>query len=574
MEENQIRLNKIRHTASHILAMAVLKIQPGAKLAIGPTIDNGFYYDFELTKPISEQDFPALEKIMAEIIKSNLPIENKSVGRNLAIKQERERKQPYKVELIEGLEDDEVSYYGIGNFWDLCKGPHTEKTGDIKAFKLMSIAGAYWRGDEKNNMLTRIYGTAFESKEDLKKYEDLLAEAQKRDHKKLGKELGLLVFSDLIGAGLPIFTAKGNIVRSLIQNYSSELRKEIGYKEVHTPQMNRAELFKISGHLEKYVDSMFKVESNYTKEAFYLKPMNCPQHTQIYASELRSYKDLPIRIADFAVLYRDEKPGEINGLLRLRGFAQDDGHCFCREDQIAEEIKNLLVSIKKAMDKYGMDYYMRLSLRDKENQEKYIGEETTWDDSEKILEDLLTKEKINFIRGEGEAAFYGPKIDLIAKDSMGREWQLSTIQLDFNMPSRFKLDYIDETGKKKTPIMIHSALVGSPDRFMGVLIEHYAGAFPFWLAPIQVVVIPLSERFVEYAQEVNSELINSDIRSEVDITNETLGKRIRHAEMQKIPFIIIVGQKELDNKTLTIRERGKTEQSEISVEEFVKILEK
>ncbi len=565
-------LDSMRHTASHVLALAVKKLFPDTKFGIGPTIDNGFYYDFELAAPISNDDLAKITKEMYKIINANLPVEKSEMTKDEA--REFFKDQPFKLELIKGIADEKVGIYTIGDFADLCAGPHAEKTGEIKAFKLLSLAGAYWRGDEKNEMLTRIYGTAFSSKEDLENHLKNLEEAARRDHRKLGKELGLFVFSELVGPGLPLYTPKGALVRRLIQGYSNELRQNMGYQEVHTQQINKAELFKVSGHYDKYKNDMLKVVSNYSKEEYFLKPMNCPQHTQIFAAESHSYKDLPIRIADFANLYRDEKPGELNGLSRLKGFSQDDGHCFCREDQIEDEFSKLLDAINIAMKRYGMEYHIRLSLRDENNTQKYLGDDETWKKSQEILEKLLIHKKIDYERAEGEAAFYGPKMDLMATDAIGREWQLSTVQLDFNMPKRFDLEYIGQDGGRYTPVMIHSAIVGSPERFMGVLIEHYAGAFPFWLAPVQIKVVPVSEKVFDYACKVYTKLQETGVRVEVDMSDETLGKKIRTAEMQKIPYILIVGQKEADLATkeelpVSVRSRKDGDMGQMSITELL-----
>jgi threonyl-tRNA synthetase len=400
-------------------------------------------------------------------------------------------------------------------------------------------------------------------------YLNMLQEAEKRDHRKLGEALDLFVFSELVGPGLPLYTFKGTTILKEIKNYSNELQKEIGYQEVQTPNMNRAELFKVSGHYEKYKDDMFSVHSHYTKEQYFLKPMNCPQHTQIYASKPRSYKDLPMRIADFAQLYRDEKTGELSGLARLRGFSQDDGHSFCREDQIKEEFKSVLSAIEKAMHTYGMNYKIRLSLWDPKHPEKYLGDSKTWKKSQQILEEILVENRIEYFKATGEAAIYGPKMDLISKDSLGREWQISTIQLDLIMPERFKLKYIDSEGKEKTPVMIHRAIVGSPERFFGILIEHYAGAFPLWLSPVQVAVIPISEKHLDYAKKIQTELRNNNIRIELKDENETLGKKIRSAEMQKIPYLVIVGDKEIVANAISVRERGKGDIGQMPIDKFV-----
>lgn len=418
-------------------------------------------------------------------------------------------------------------------------------------------------------MLTRIYGLAFATKDELDAYLKMMLEAEKRDHRKLGKELDLFVFSQLVGSGLPLYTFKGAIVRREIIRHINELQKEIGYEEVHTPNMNRAELFKISGHYDKYKEDMFRVVSNYSEEEYFLKPMNCPQHTQIFASRARSYRDLPIRIADFANLYRDERPGELSGLTRLRCFCQDDGHSFCREDQIREEFVDVLSAIKKAMETYGMKYNIRLSLWDPNHQEKYLGEPEVWEKSQKLLEDILIENKIEYFRAEGEAAIYGPKMDLISKDSLGREWQLSTIQLDFIMPVRFGLKYTDENGKDKSPVMVHRAIIGSPERFMGILIEHYAGAFPVWLSPVQVKLVSVAEAHIPACLKLAAEFKAAGIRVEVDDANETVGNKIRKAVNEKVPYMLVIGDKEMNSPLLNVRDRGAQETREIATDKFI-----
>ncbi|MCX6808973.1 MAG: threonine--tRNA ligase [Candidatus Berkelbacteria bacterium] len=570
----------IRHSLSHILAAAVLEMFPEAKLGIGPAIENGFYYDFDLPRTLIPEDLTILEDKMKKIIAADYSFDRKKEPKAEAIKFLEKAGQPYKIELAGELKDDEVGFYEIKNdegkilFVDMCAGPHVESTKFLRSsgFKLDKTAAAYWRGDEKNSMMQRIYSLAFESRDELKNYEQMMAEAAKRDHRKLGKELGLFVFSDLVGPGLPLYTPKGTILRNNIANYSRELRAKIGYQEVQTPNMNKAELFKISGHYDKYKDDMFEVHSHYTEEEYYLKPMNCPQHTQIFASAPRSYKDLPIRIADMAVLYRDEKPGELSGLTRLRAFCQDDGHCFCREDQIKEEFIAVLSVIREAMTRYGMNYDIRLSLRDESKKEKYLGSDEVWVKSQKMLRELLEDEKIDFVISEGEAAFYGPKMDLLAKDSLGREWQLSTIQLDFNMPGRFNLEYITEDGSKKTPVMIHNAIVGSPERFMGVLIEHYAGAFPVWLAPIQARILPIADRHFEYARKIRKELSDAGIRVELDDRTESVGRKIREAEMQKIPVMLVIGDKEIESGKVALRKYKEGDRGQVEIQEVVKSL--
>lgn len=573
MQNKSTHLEIIRHSASHVLAAAVLEMFPEAKFGIGPAIENGFYYDFELPRTLIPEDLPLLEEKMRKIIAANYPIEKAEMSVKESLEHFKKVRQDYKVELIKDLEKDnqkKVSVYKLNNFVDLCAGPHLDSTGEIKtdAFKLSRISGVYWKSDEKNKQLQRIYGLAFENKKVLEDFLKNQEEAKKRDHRKLGKELDLFVFSDLVGSGLPLYTHKGATIRREIIKYCNELQQFIGYQEVHTPNMNKAELFKISGHYEKFKEDMFRVVSNHTDEEYFLKPMNCPQHTQIFASKMRSYKDLPIRISDFSNLYRDEKPGELLGLARLRCFCQDDGHCFCRKDQIKSEFIAILGVIKKAMGTYGMKYTIRLSLWDPQKPEKYLGELAIWESSQKLLEEILVENKIEYVIGVGEAAMYGPKMDLIAKDSLGREWQISTIQLDFIMPVRFGLEYIDAKGKKCTPMMIHRAIVGSPERLMGILIEHYAGAFPLWLSPVQAIVIPVSEKFNEYGEKIVKNLKKHNIRVEMDNSNESLGKRIREAEKQKIPYILVVGEKEAKSASVAVRSRN-NKQEIIKLDKFI-----
>ncbi|MFA6995603.1 MAG: threonine--tRNA ligase [Patescibacteria group bacterium] len=564
-----------RHSLSHLLASAVKELYPTAKLSIGPAIENGFYYDIDFGEAkINDSDLKTIEKKMAYLIKQNLKFERSELAIAEAIKKETAEGEIYKAELITDLKtkgETIVSYYTVGKFKDLCRGPHVNNTNQIKpgSYKLEKLAGAYWRGDEKNKMLTRIYGLAYDTKEELDAYLKMMIEAEKRDHRKLGKELGLFVFSDLVGPGLPLYTFKGTIVRQQIIDYSNELQKAIGYQEVHTPNMNKAELFKISGHYEKYKEDMFRVISNYSDEEYFLKPMNCPQHTQIYASQSRSYRDLPIRIADFANLYRDERPGELNGLARLRCFCQDDGHSFCREDQIKEEFIAVLEAIKKAMQTYGMKYKIRLSLWDPAKPEKYLGDVATWEKSQKLLEEILVANKVEFFKAIGEAAIYGPKMDLISKDSLGRDWQISTIQLDFIMPQRFKLEYTDVDGQKKTPVMVHRAIIGSPERFLGILIEHYAGAFPVWLAPVQVKIVTVAEAHIPTGQKLATELKETGIRVEVDEANETVGNKIRKAANEKVPYMLVIGDKEAASPLLNVRDRGTITTREIPKDKFI-----
>lgn len=569
------KIEIIRHSFSHILAAAVLELYPETQLGVGPAIENGFYHDFDLGKnSINTEDLPKLEIIIKRIIKENHLFERVEKNTDEALKEAIDKKLKYRTELIAQLKEQEerkVSFYKIGDFINLCKGPHIESTQELNsdAFKLTKVAGAYWRGDENNPMLTRIYGIAFTEKKELDNYLKMMEEAEKRDHRKLGKELGLFVFSDLVGPGLPLYTHKGNVILSEIIQYSRDLQNAIGYQEVHTPNINKAELFKVSGHYEKYKDGMFKVASNYTQEEYFLKPMNCPQHTQIYAAQQRSYKDLPFRISDFANLYRDEKPGELSGLTRLRAFRQDDGHCFCREDQIKDEFLSVLDIIKKALKTYEMDYIVRLSLWDSEKPEQYLGDKKIWEKSQKILENILIESKTDYVKIEGEAAIYGPKMDFISKDSLGREWQLSTIQIDLIMPERFGLTYIDTDGAAKTPVMIHRAIIGSPERFLGILIEHYAGAFPIWLAPEQVHLLPIGKDHRPYAQEVFEKLKSAGIRAVLKDNDETLSKKIRASQKEKTPYMLVIGDKEKEAKLVSVRHRQNGDIGQMKVTEFI-----
>ena len=571
----QNKLDSQRHSLAHLLAAAVMEIWPDTLRTIGPAIDNGFYYDFEFSSPISDKDLPKIEKKMKEILKNWT--EFKGEEKTEAEAKEHNKDNPYKLELIEEIagKGEKITFYKSEDFLDLCRGGHVENPSkDIKpdAFKLDRVAGAYWRGDEKNKMLTRIYGLAFETKAELNAHLEQREEAIKRDHRKIAREQDLLVFSDLVGSGMPLYTPKGAIVRNSIISFSRELNKEIGYGEVHTPNFNKAELFKISGHYDKYKEDMLTVHSQYSEEDFFLKPMNCPQHTQIYASRPRSYRDLPIRYSDFANLYRDERPGELSGLTRLRCFCQDDGHSFCREDQIKSEFESVLRVVKKALLTYGVNYKIRLSLWDSEKPEKYLGSPEVWERSQEILESILDENKIEYEKGVGEAAIYGPKMDIIMKDSLGREWQISTIQLDFIMPQRFKLSYTDSDGKEKTPVMIHRAIVGSPERFMGILIEHYAGAFPLWLAPVQVKVIPVRINHNEYARKVFEALKENGIRAEIDENDENLGSKVRDAKNNKIPYWLVIGDKEVLVGKVNLESRDNGTLGQISPDELVQKL--
>lgn len=553
-----------RHTLAHLLAAATLGAYPHAKTTLGPAIDDGFYYDIDFgtgERP-NEEALKKIEKQMRKLLPSWKEFTHKVVTADEAKAQFPDNQ--FKHELIDEIvaRGEQITLYTCGAFTDLCRGGHAEHPNkDIAddSFNLDRIAGAYWRGNENNPMLTRIYGLAFDTKEELDAHIAQREEAKKRDHRKLSKEMDLLVFSDLVGSGMPLFTPRGNTVRSEIVNFSRELNKELGFGEVHTPNVNKGELFKISGHYDKYKEDMLSVRSQYVEDEMFLKPMNCPQHTQIFASQQRSYRDLPIRYADFAVLYRDERPGELSGLTRLRAFAQDDGHIFCREDQVKDELLKVLATIKKALETYKITYWIRLSLRDPKKKEKYLGSDEDWARSEAELKDVLETAGVEHKPVEGEAAFYGPKLDIMAVDALGREWQISTIQVDRAQPNRFKLEYVADDGSRKTPVMIHRALVGSPDRFMGILIEHYAGAFPLWLSPVQVKVLPISEKHNEYGQKVLMGLRSAGLRAEIDEANESLGKKIRNAKTEKVPYIFVVGEKEESSNTVGVETRAGSE---------------
>jgi len=563
-------LNNLRHSMAHLLAKAVKELFPGAQNAIGPAIENGFYQDFDMGSHIvSEADLPKIEKRMRKI----LPTWKKFTYNEVTLEEAKNlfADNPYKIEMAELFAQDgkKLLTNDPGNFLDLCKMGHVENPNqEMQYFKLLSVAGAYWHADEKNKMLTRIYGTAFYTQEELDKYLWIQEEAKKRDHRKLARELDLFSFSDLVGSGMPLFSPKGAFIRRQLVNYVEELQSRQGYMQVHTPQIAKAELFKISGHYDKYKEDMFRVVSNYSKEEFFLKPMNCPHATQIYASQARSYRDLPIRLSDFAMLYRDEKPGELNGLARVRSFSQDDAHIFCREDQVDTEVDIALSMTKEIMNTFGFKYRYRLSTRDPEHPEKYLGDPKIWDKLEAWAVRIMERNQIEYYDGPGEAAFYGPKMDLMATDALGREWQLSTVQIDMVQPERFKLEYAADDGSKQRPVMIHRAILGSAERAMMVLIEHYAGAFPLWLSPVQAVLLPISEHELEYARSVANSLKNEGLRVEVDETASTLGKKMVRARGQLVPYMAILGKQEVENKTVTIKNRA-GEQLTLTLDELI-----
>ena len=552
-------IENIRHSFAHLLAAAVARLYPKVKFAIGPTIENGFYYDFDSVE-IGEKDLPKIEKEMKKIAAGNHVFKKEMWSLAKARSYFKKVSATYKLELIKDLEKEGSKKVGMVHtgdvFLDLCRGGHVKSTKELPldAFKLRRVAGAYWKGSEKNAMLTRVYGIAFNTKKELNEYLQQQEEAEKRDHKKLGKELGLFTFSDLVGPGLPLFTPKGTILFRELQEFSENLKREINFTEVHIPHLAKIDLYKVSGHAEKFKDDIFYVKGK--ESEFILKPMNCPHHVQIYASEPRSYRDLPVRFFETTTTYRDEQTGELGGLTRVRSITMDDSHIFAREDQIEQEFNNIIKQIQKVVRAFEIkDYTIRLSLRDEKNKKAYLGTDKIWKDSQRIMEQILKKNNIKYFKAEGEATFYGPKMDFMIKDSLGRQWQISTIQLDFNMPERFSLEYTDEKGKAKRPVMIHSAFLGSIERFMGIMIEHFAGAFPFWLAPEQIWIVPVSEKFNKYAMTVKENL--KDFRVVVRDENETLGKKIRNGELQKIPYIIIVGEKEQKSGKIAIRARKK-----------------
>jgi threonyl-tRNA synthetase len=554
---------------AHIMAQAVMRIygENNVRLGIGPTIENGFYYDFEiLNGSITEEDLEKIESEMRKIIKEDLKIERFEMYKKEAIEFMKQKGQIYKVELIEEIPDEKVSFYKQGEFVDLCRGPHLPTTGIIKYFKLLSVSGAYWKGSEKNPMLQRIYGTAFATKEELESYLKMIEEAKKRDHRKLGPKLGLFFINTDVAPGMPIFLPKGAIILNELMNFSRNLHKKYKYSEVMTPLVMNVKLWHQSGHWDHYKENMYFTEKEEVEYA--IKPMNCPGHILIYKNDVVSYRDLPIRLFEFGKVHRYERSGVLHGLLRVRAFTQDDAHIFCRQDQIEEEVTSVVKLIDELYKPFGFTYRATLSTMP----EDHMGDEKTWDKATEALRKVLEDIDLNFDVAEGEGAFYGPKVDFHVKDSIGREWQCATIQLDFQMPERFNLTYVDKNGEEVRPVMIHTAKYGSLERFFGILIEHYAGAFPLWISPIQVVVLPVSDKFSTYASKIVEKLINNEIRAKNDSRNETLGYRIREAQMHKIPYMVIVGEKEQSSETVSLRSREGDELSGIKIEQFISML--
>lgn len=557
-------LAALRHTASHVMAQAVKRLYPTAKLAIGPSIADGFYYDMEFETPLTSDDFEKIEAEMKKIIKEDLKIERFTKSREDAIAFMKERNEPYKVELIEDLpEGEEISFYSQGEFVDLCAGPHLMSTKDVgKAFKIMSLAGAYWRGDEHNKMLTRLYATAFAKKDELEAYITMMEEAKKRDHRKLGKELGLFMMNEA-GPGFPFFLPKGMVLKNTLLDYWREIHRKAGYQEVSTPIILNRKLWETSGHWDHYKNNMYTTVID--EEDYAIKPMNCPGGVLVYASEPRSYRDLPLRVGELGLVHRHEKSGQLHGLMRVRSFTQDDAHIFMTPEQIKEEIKGVAALIDEVYSLFGFEYHVELSTRPEDS----MGSDEDWEMATSALQGALDDLGLNYVVNEGDGAFYGPKIDFHLVDCIGRTWQCGTIQLDFQMPQRFNLEYIGADGEKHRPIMIHRVAFGSVERFIGILIEHFAGAFPTWLAPVQVKVLPISEKYEEYAKSVKAQLDEAGIRAEIDLRSEKIGYKIREAQTQKIPYMLVVGQKEEADGTVSVRSRFKGDEGSRELSGFI-----
>ena len=573
--EADMDLNVLRHTASHIMAQAIKRLFPNAKLAIGPFIENGFYYDIDVEPKIVEADLEKIEAEMKKIIKENLRVEAFTLPRQEAVKLMEERGEPYKVELINDLpEDEEISFFKQGEFIDLCTGPHMLYTKAVKVFKLMNITGAYWKGDEKNKMLQRIYATAFDSKEGLEKYLEELEEAKQRDHRKIGKDLELFMTHELVGSGLPMYLPNGATVRRLLERYIVDKEVAMGYKHVYTPSLANVALYKTSGHWDHYKEDMFPV-MEMGQESMVLRPMNCPHHMLIYKNKLRSYRDLPIRIGELAHDFRYESSGSVCGLERVREMCQNDAHLFVRPDQIKEEFGKVVELILAVYKDFGFkDYSFRLSLRDKNDKTKYFDDDKMWEDAESQLREILVELGVDFYEAEGEAAFYGPKLDVQLKSAVGHDVTVSTCQLDFLLPQRFELEYVGEDGEKHRPVVIHRAILGTMDRFMCFLIEETKGAFPLWLSPVQVKILTIADRHNEYADKLAEKLERKGIRVEVDDREEKMGYKIREAQLQKVPYMIVVGDKELEEEKVSVRTRESREQVSMNKDEFIeKIVE-
>jgi threonyl-tRNA synthetase len=559
------------HSSAHLMAEALEALYPGIKFGIGPPIENGFYYDVDTgDQVISEKDFEKIEKKMLELARQKNTYSRKEVSKADAIRYFEEKGDEYKLELLEDLEDGQITFYEQGNFVDLCKGPHIPDTGKIKAAKIMKVAGAYWRGDEKRKQLTRLYGISFPKQKELNHYLEMLEEAKKRDHRKLGAELELFMFSERVGSGLPIWLPKGTALRKRLENFLTDEQIRRGYEPVITPHLGKKDLYVTSGHYAKYGEDSFQpIHTPREGEEFLLKPMNCPHHCEIFGHKPRSYRDLPVRIAEFGTVYRYEQSGELHGLTRVRGFTQDDAHIFCTTEQLKDEFLNVLDLTTFVLRKIGFkEYTAQISLRDPENPDKYIGSDENWEKAEKAIIEATAEAGLETVTELGEAAFYGPKLDFMIKDALGRSWQLGTIQVDYNLPDRFELEYIGADNQGHRPVMIHRAPFGSMERFIGVLTEHCAGKFPLWLAPEQMAVLAISENQLDYAKKVETELAALDIRGFIDDRNETIGKKIRDTELKKVPFMLIIGEKEQENGTVSVRRQGEGDIGSMTVEEF------
>ena len=597
--EENTNLQAMRHSLAHVMATAITTLWPDVKLGVGPAVENGFYYDIDLGEQfLSEDDFKRITEEMRKVINANQPFEQYDLPIDQAIKWAQDNKQTYKTELLNDLKRagttvandldaqelgtitdgssavDTVSFYKNGDFADLCRGPHVESTGKVGAFKLMRVSGAYWRGNEKNAQMQRIYGVAFDTKEQLNKHLEMLVEAKKRDHRKLGQELDLFVVSDMVGSGLPMFTPRGTILREALTSYSNELRENYGFQKVWTPHITKKELYEASGHWDKFGDELFLVKSQETSDKFVLKPMNCPHHNQIFAFQARSYRDMPVKYLETSTVYRDEKTGELGGLSRVRAVTQDDSHVFCRPDQIEDEINNLMAAANDLYATVDMKLRVRLSYRDESD--AYLGDKKLWESAQKQLKAAVIANKLDYFEKNGEAAFYGPKIDFMATDAIGREHQLATVQLDFVQPERFELEYTGEDGKKHRPVMIHCALLGSVERFLSVYIEHTAGKFPVWLAPEQIRILTVNQEkvTVDFASKLLEQARGYGLRAEVDNNNESVGKKIRSAELMKVPYVIVIGEKEIASGKLIPRIRKDIEVQEnaelVGAEDFLK----
>jgi len=562
------------HSSAHLMAEALEALYPGVKLAIGPAIENGFYYDVDLGegRTISSDDFPAIEKKMLELAKHKSKFERREVPKAEAIAYFIDKQDPYKLELLENLADGQITFYTQGGFTDLCRGPHIPDTGTIKAAKIMNVAGAYWRGDEKNKQLTRLYGITFPKAKDLTEYLEKLEEAKRRDHRKLGKELELFAFSERVGAGLPLWLPKGTALRERLEQFLRKAQVKAGYQPVVTPHIGAKELYVTSGHYEKYgADSFQPIKTPNPGEEFFLKPMNCPHHCEIYRTKPRSYRDLPVRLAEFGTVYRYEQSGELHGLTRVRGFTQDDAHIFCRPDQVKEEFQKVIDLVLYVFKALGFsDFTAQISLRDPENKTKYIGTDENWALAEAAIQESTAEKGLTTVTELGEAAFYGPKLDFMVRDALGRRWQLGTIQVDYNLPERFDLEYVTPDNTRARPVMIHRAPFGSLERFVAVLIEHTAGNFPLWLSPEQFIVLPISDRFADYAYEVKARLEAADLRGTVDARDERIGRKIRDAEIAKTPYLLVVGEKEVQDGIVSVRRHGEGDLGSMPIEDFIK----